>query len=56
MRTERITKQEIEAELTLAGGYTKATLDKWGVPWPPPKGWKQRLIDGGVPFDRGDVS
>lgn len=28
---------------TKAGGWTKATLAGWGVPWPPPKGWLKRL-------------
>ena len=37
-------KAEIEAKLTPAGGYLKKDLLAWGVPWPPPKGWKQRLI------------
>lgn len=38
------TEAEIEAARTAKGGWTKAQLAKWGVPWPPPKGWKQRLI------------
>lgn len=28
---------------TPAGGWTKATLAKLGISWPPPKGWKKRL-------------
>lgn len=39
------TVEEIEAARTPAGGYTQAQLAEWGVPWPPPKGWRQRLID-----------
>lgn len=31
---------EIEMGKSIAGGYTRAQLSKWGVPWPPPKGWK----------------
>lgn len=38
------TKQQIEACQTPAGGYTRATLARWGVSWPPPKGWKAKLI------------
>jgi hypothetical protein len=34
---------EIEAAKTKAGGWTRATLAKWGVPWPPPAGWRERL-------------
>jgi hypothetical protein len=55
MKSKTITKDEIEAEETLMGGYTRETLAKWGVPWPPPKGWKKRLIAGGAPFDKGDT-
>lgn len=25
------------------GSWTKATLAGWGVPWPPPHGWRARL-------------
>jgi hypothetical protein len=36
--------EEIMAAQTPAGGWTKETLKSWGVSWPPPKGWKSRLI------------
>jgi hypothetical protein len=39
-----VTANEIEAARTPNGGWTKATLAQWGVPWPPSKGWKQRLL------------
>jgi hypothetical protein len=39
-----MTRDEIEAGRTPAGGFTKAQLAKWGVPWPPPKGWKKALL------------
>lgn len=39
----RPTLQEIEAAQTPAGGWTRETLAKWGVSWPPRKGWRQRL-------------
>lgn len=42
----KITKEEIESQMTANGGYTKATLAMWGVPFPPPKGWKRKLIEG----------
>lgn len=29
-----------------AGGWTRKSLARLGVPWPPPRGWRQRLIDG----------
>jgi hypothetical protein len=40
----RPTLQEIEAAKTPAGGWTREQLAQWGVPWPPPKGWKKRLL------------
>ena len=39
-----VTSEMIEAAKTPAGGWTKAQLAEWGVPWPPPKGWKAKLI------------
>ena len=41
-----ISKEEIEKGKSKKGGWTKETLAQWGVPWPPPKGWKQSLING----------
>jgi hypothetical protein len=38
------TAAEIEAAKTPRGGWTRATLAKWGVDWPPRRGWKRRLI------------
>lgn len=38
-----VSKEEIEAAKTPAGGWTRATLEKWGVSWPPPAGWKKDL-------------
>jgi hypothetical protein len=28
-------------------GYTRAKLAEWGIPWPPPKGWRKKLIAAG---------
>ena len=42
----RLTAGEIEAARTARGGWTKAQLATWGVPWPPPAGWRKRLICG----------
>lgn len=39
-----MTVEEIDRARTSNGGWTKAQLSEWGVPWPPPKGWKERLI------------
>ncbi|OUC86499.1 hypothetical protein CA983_41685 [Streptomyces swartbergensis] len=35
--------EEIEAARTPAGGWTRNQLAAWGVPWPPPKGWKEEV-------------
>lgn len=41
-----LTEEDIEAGKTAKGGFSRATLAKWGVPWPPPKGWKEALLNG----------
>lgn len=42
----KLTAEEIDAAKTAKGGWDRATLAAWGVDWPPPKGWRQLLIDG----------
>lgn len=37
------TREEIDAARTPKGGWTREQLAKWGVPWPPPKGWRKAL-------------
>jgi len=37
------TPEEIEAAKTERGGWTRKQLAAWGVPWPPPKGWRRKL-------------
>lgn len=34
---------EVMAAQTVNGGWLKKDLASWGIPWPPPRGWKQRL-------------
>ena len=46
----RRNEADIEAGKTSAGGYSRAQLAEWGVPWPPPKGWKKALLRG-HPFE-----
>jgi hypothetical protein len=36
---------KIESLKTPAGGWTKASLASLGVSWPPPSGWKSKLLD-----------
>jgi hypothetical protein len=43
-----MSEAEIEAAKTAKGGWTKAQLAEWGVPWPPPKGWKKALTTSGT--------
>jgi hypothetical protein len=38
--------EEIDSARTAKGGFDRATLAAWGIGWPPPKGWRQMLIDG----------
>lgn len=40
------TEQDILALQTAKGGWTRKSLASLGVPWPPPKGWKRRLLEG----------
>jgi hypothetical protein len=42
----RVTAEEILAAMTIRGGWTRRTLESWGVPWPPPKGWRRALENG----------
>lgn len=41
-----VSEAEILAARTPGGSWTRATLARWGVAWPPPKGWKERLQKG----------
>lgn len=36
--------QEIDDAQTRFGGWSPETLAAWGVPWPPPEGWRDRLV------------
>jgi hypothetical protein len=37
------TFHEIDAAKTPKGGWTRETLARWGVPWPPPQNWLAEL-------------
>ncbi len=41
-----LSPEEVEAARSPKGGYSRAQLAAWGVPWPPPKGWKDELTEG----------
>lgn len=40
----RLTHEIIEAGCSGTGGYNARQLALFGVEWPPPKGWKARLV------------
>jgi hypothetical protein len=44
-----MTRAQMEAKIeslkTAKGGWTKASLASLGVAWPPPAGWKEKLLD-----------
>lgn len=42
-RLVKLTPEQIESGKTTAGGWTRKQLAEWGVPWPPPAGWKRKL-------------
>lgn len=44
--TEPPTPDEVDAARTERGGWRKEDLERWGVPWPPPRGWKKKLLEG----------
>jgi very-short-patch-repair endonuclease len=48
----RPTREDLEAARTPAGGYLRSSLEAWGIPWPPPKGWAKGLLrDQDIPSD-----
>ncbi|MGW2426766.1 hypothetical protein ACWC0C_47875 [Streptomyces sp. NPDC001709] len=34
---------EVAAAQTPNGGWSKNQLAEWGIPWPPPMGWRKHL-------------
>lgn len=45
-----ITHALLQSVRSVNGGWTKPILQAFGVSWPPPKGWKKRLIGLAVPL------
>jgi hypothetical protein len=43
MQAGVLTEADIEAGKSQRGGFTREQLAAWGVPWPPPKGWRATL-------------
>lgn len=46
------TADEIDEARTANGGWTKDQLAEWGVSWPPPPGWKARLVEESKDLER----
>ena len=42
----KLTAAQIEDGKSPRGGFTRATLAGWSVPWPPPRGWRAALLAG----------
>lgn len=48
--SEAIRRRVIEGKRSNSGGWSKKQLAEWGVPWPPPKGWRACLEKNGFPY------
>lgn len=46
---QQLTAEEIDARRSERGGWSRRQLAEWGVPWPPPKGWRLALLAGENP-------
>ena len=46
----------IDLYKTSQGGWLKADLHRFGVAWPPPKGWRKRLVEEGMPSENGPTA
>ena len=42
----KLTAAQIDLARSKKGAWTRETLASWGVPWPPPKGWRKALLEG----------
>lgn len=42
--TAAVPDSEIVAAMTPKGGWKATQLAEWGVPWPPPRGWREKLV------------
>lgn len=51
MKKTPITEEEILDARTPKGAWTAKQLAAWGVPWPPPHGWKAQIIANGYPYE-----
>lgn len=42
----KLTDEQIDAARTPRGAWSAKQLAEWGVPWPPPRGWRKALLRG----------
>lgn len=42
--TTAVSPDEIKKAMTPKGGWKATTLEQWGILWPPPRGWREKLI------------
>lgn len=47
----KVSAKKIEASRSAMGGWTAKQLAAWGVPWPPPTGWR-RALERGEPIPK----
>jgi hypothetical protein len=47
----KLSREEVESKKSARGGFTRKQLAAWGVPWPPPKGWRRQLEGARAPHD-----
>lgn len=48
-------RRPTRAEIHAAGTPTKAQLAEWGIPWPPPRGWRKGLLAAAEPAGDADT-
>ncbi len=43
--TAAVSEADIIAAMTPKGGWKAKTLAEWGIAWPPPHGWRRKLVE-----------
>ncbi len=54
-RSVTVNKELLAISATASGGYTRTQLEALGVAWPPPKGWKRRVVGRRIAMSSFDV-
>ena len=45
-KRQTVTEFDVQRAMTPAGGFTRATLESWGIAWPPKAGWRKAIKEG----------